>query len=131
MSPALAGRFYSTELPGKSIPQYFSAIKRNKIQSFVEMWMDLESAIQNEMSEREKQILDINPYMWNLEKRYRGTYLQGRNRDTGIEKALVDAAGEGEGGTNWEIRIDIHTPPCVKQIVGSCCLAQGAQLSAL
>ena len=24
--------------------------------------------------------------------------------------------GEGEGGTNWEIRIDIHTLPCVKQI---------------
>ena len=67
-SPALAGRFYSTELPGKSISQYFSAIKRNKIQSFVEMWMDLESAIQNEMSEREKQILYINTHMWNLEK---------------------------------------------------------------
>ena len=24
--------------------------------------------------------------------------------------------GEGEGGTNWEIRIDIYTLPCVKQI---------------
>ena len=26
---------------------------------------------------------------------------------------------------NWEIRIDICTLPCVKQLVGSCCIAQG------
>ena len=31
-------------------------------------------------SEREKQILCINVYMWNLEKRYRWIYLQSRNR---------------------------------------------------
>ena len=24
--------------------------------------------------------------------------------------------GEGEGGTNWEIKFDINTLPCVKQI---------------
>ena len=24
--------------------------------------------------------------------------------------------GEGEGGVNWDIRIDMYTPPCVKQI---------------
>ena len=36
-------------------------------------------------SEREKQILYINVYMWNLEKWYRWTSLQGRNRDTDVE----------------------------------------------
>ena len=36
---------------------YYSAIKRNKIGSFVETWMDLETVIQSEVkSEREKQI---------------------------------------------------------------------------
>ena len=35
------------------------------------------------------------------------TYLQDRNRDADIEKGHVDIVGEGEGGTNWEIRIDI------------------------
>ena len=36
--------------------EYDSAIKRNKIGSFVEMWMDLKNGIQSEvMSEREKQ----------------------------------------------------------------------------
>ena len=57
MCPVVAGRFFTTELPVKSISQYFSAIKRNKIQSFVEMWMDLESAIQSEMSEKKYCIL--------------------------------------------------------------------------
>ena len=37
--------------------EYYSAIKRNEIGSFVEMWMDLETVIQSEVkSEREKQI---------------------------------------------------------------------------
>ena len=51
---------------------HYSAIKRNEIGSFVEMWMDLETVLLNEVkSEREKQILYINAYMWNLEKWYR------------------------------------------------------------
>ena len=41
-------------------------------------------------------------------------------------------AGEGEGGMEWETRVDIHTLPRVKQTAGgSCCPAQGAQLGAL
>ena len=35
--------------------EYYSAIKRNKIGSFVEMWMDLESVIQSvKLSQKEK-----------------------------------------------------------------------------
>ena len=34
--------------------EYYSAIKRNKIGSFVEMWMDLEFVIQSEVSQKEK-----------------------------------------------------------------------------
>ena len=33
---------------------YYSAIKRNKIESFVETWMDLETVIQSEVSQKEK-----------------------------------------------------------------------------
>ena len=50
--------------------EYYSAMKRNEIGSFVEMWMDLETVTQSK-SEREKQILYINAYMWKLEKWYR------------------------------------------------------------
>ena len=34
--------------------EYNSAIKRNKIVPFVEMWMDLETVIQSEVNQREK-----------------------------------------------------------------------------
>ena len=36
--------------------EYYSAIKRNEIESFVEMWMDLETVIQSEVSQKEKNI---------------------------------------------------------------------------
>ena len=39
--------------------------------------------------------------------------------------------GDGEGGANWEIGIAIYALPCVKQMVGTCCVVRGAQLSAL
>ena len=34
--------------------EYYSAVKRNEIGSFVETWMDLETVIQNEVSQKEK-----------------------------------------------------------------------------
>ena len=34
--------------------EHFSAIKRNEIELFVVSWMDLESAIQSEVSQKEK-----------------------------------------------------------------------------
>ena len=34
--------------------EYYSAIKRNEIELFVVRWMDLKSAIQNEVSQKEK-----------------------------------------------------------------------------
>ena len=60
-------------------------------------------------SEREKQISYDIIYMWNLEKWYRWTYLQGRNRDTDVENKLMDTKGGREGGMNWESGIDIYT----------------------
>ena len=34
--------------------EYYSAIKRNEIGSFVEMWMDIETVIESEVSQKEK-----------------------------------------------------------------------------
>ena len=48
--------------------------------------------------------------MWNLEKWYRCSYLQRRNRNTDIEIRHVDTKGEQRGvGMIWEIEIDIYT----------------------
>ena len=49
---------------------YYSAIKRNEIVPFAEMWMDLET-VYGMKSEREKQISSNIAYMWTLEKWYR------------------------------------------------------------
>ena len=63
--------------------------------------------------EIEKQILYINVYK-ESRKMYRWTCLQGRNRDTDIEKKHMDTK-EGKGsGMNWETGIDIYTVICIK-----------------
>ena len=50
--------------------KYYSAIKRNATELFVVRWMDLESVIQSEVSQkREKQIPYANTYIWNLKKK--------------------------------------------------------------
>ena len=49
--------------------EYYSAIKRNETELFVLRWMDVESVIQSEMSEGEKQIPSANTYIWNLREK--------------------------------------------------------------
>ena len=51
--------------------EYYSAVKRNAVGSFVETWMDLETVIQSEVSQKEKNKYHILTYMWNLEKWHR------------------------------------------------------------
>ena len=58
--------------------------------------------------------------MWNLEKWYRWTGLQGRIWDTDVENKRMDTKGEkawwgGDGGVlNWAIGIDMYTLMCIK-----------------
>ena len=40
--------------------EYYSAIKRNKIGSFIETWMDLETVIQSEVRKRKTSIIYPN-----------------------------------------------------------------------
>ena len=61
------------------------------------MWMDLESVIPGGISQKWKTNTSINAYMWDLEKWYRGTYLQSRNRDTDVENKHTDTVVEGKG----------------------------------
>ena len=61
--------------------EYYSAINRNEIELFVMSWMDRESVIQNEVSEKEKNKyrmlththththIYIYIYIWNLRKK--------------------------------------------------------------
>ena len=67
-------------------------------------------------SEKEKQISYINAYMWNLEKWYRWSYLQIRNRDIERANMWISRGGEGGGGMNWRTWIYIYTLLYIKQI---------------
>ena len=79
--------------------EYYSVIKMNKIVSLLERWMDLERDIQRRKSEREKQRLDVNVYVWDREEWHRGPYLQSRNEDSDIETKRMVPRGKGLG---WE-----------------------------
>ena len=91
---------------------YYPAIKRNAFDSALMKWMNLEPIIEWSKSERERQILYINTSMWNLERWYWWTYLQGglRDRDT-----RTDLWTWGEGtGEQTESSIKTETLPYVK-----------------
>ena len=46
--------------------EYYSAIKRNEIESVEVRWMNLEPVIQSEISQKETKTSYINAYIWNL-----------------------------------------------------------------
>ena len=49
--------------------EYYSAIKRNEIGSYIKILKDLETIIWSEV--RKTSIIYINAYMWNLKQWYR------------------------------------------------------------
>ena len=63
-------------------------------------------------SEREKQV-SIDAYIWNLERWYGWTYLQGSNGDADIENKLRDKGWgeEGEGEMNEKSTMEAYTVP--------------------
>ena len=75
--------------------EYYSVIEKNAFECVLMRWMNREPVIWVK-SEREKQILYSNAYIWNLERRYWSTYLQGSG-DTDTGDRLLDTAWEGKG----------------------------------
>ena len=76
--------------------EYYSAIKRNNFKLVLTRWMNLEPIIQSEVSQKEKNIY-INTYIWNLEKWYWLTYMQGKDR---CREQTCGHSGERRGWTN-------------------------------
>ena len=48
--------------------EYYSAIKRNKLELFVMRWMDLESVIQSQVSQKEKNKYYMLTHMYGILK---------------------------------------------------------------
>ena len=91
-----------------------SAMKRNEIGLFVVMWMNLESVIQSEVTQKEKtNIVHRRVYIESRKMELMNIF-QGRNTDADIEDMWT------QGGANWKVRTDISTLSCVKQtLVGA------------
>ena len=82
--------------------EYYSAIKKNEIMSFAATWMDLETIILREVSQRKTDTIWYHLYveskMW-----HKWTYLRNRNRLTEIENRLVGGEGWGRRGLGvWD-----------------------------
>ena len=90
--------------------EYYSAIKRNKIVPFAEMWMDLETVTQSEVSQKEKNKYRIISLICGIQKNGIDELIcKAEIRVTDVEnKLMVTKGGKGDG-KNWEVEIDIHT----------------------
>ena len=60
--------------------ELYSAIKKNEIMPLTDTWMDQETFILSELSDREEISYDI-PYMWNLRRNDTNKLLYKTERD--------------------------------------------------
>ena len=67
--------------------EYYSAIKRNEIESFVVRWLDLESFIQSEISQKEKNEYHILTHIYGILKKKKKGSEEPRGR-TGIKTQM-------------------------------------------
>ena len=97
--------------------EYSSAIKRNEIGSFVETWMDLETVIQSEVSQKEKNRYRILTCICGIQENSTDEPTCKAEIETQMQRTNIwTPRGEKQGGINWEIGIDIYTLLCIKQI---------------
>ena len=90
---------------------YYSPIKRSKIQSFVELVMDLESVIQSEASQKEKNKYHILTCLYKIWKSSVGDPIWKAE----LEIQTMDTkGGMEEGGISWGVGIGIYTRLCMK-----------------
>ena len=73
--------------------EYYSAMKRNTFESVLMRRMNLEPIMQSEVSQRKY----INTGIWNLERWYQRSNMQGSKGDTDVMNRLLDSVGEDEG----------------------------------
>ena len=102
--------------------EYYSAIKSNEIGSFVETWMDLETVIQSEVSQKEKNKYRVLTHICGIWKNGTDELVCRAEIETQMQRTNVwTPMGEGGGvagggGMNWEIGTDIYMLICIKQI---------------
>ena len=80
---------------------------------------------------QEKNKYHILTHIFEIQENDTDELFAGQEQRRGCREQMCEQGGGIEGGMNSEIRIDVYTLACVKQIVGGCCKVQGAQHGAL
>ena len=112
-------RFFTHWATWESPMECYSAIKRNTFESVLRRWMDLEPIIQSEVSQKETDKYRVLTHIWDLERWYWRSYMQGSKGNTDVRKRRLDSVGEGEGGMIWQNAIETCTLPYVKQMTSA------------
>ena len=82
--------------------EYYSAIKRNEIESFVETWMDLETVIQSEVSQKEKNKYRILTHICGTQQNGTDEPVCRAEIETQMQRTNVwTPRGECGGGGGW------------------------------
>ena len=102
---------------------------------FAATWMDLESVILSEISQRRRNIVSHPLYMESKNKWYKWSYLQNRKILPDLENGLLVAGGEGRMGERivWKFGMDMSTLLYLKWITNKVLLyiAHGTLLSVM
>ena len=89
--------------------EHYSAIKRNKTVPFAEMWMDLETVIQSEVSQKEKNKYCLLTHVCRSQKNGINEPVCKAEIETQMERTNVwTPKGKRGNAMNWEIGIDIY-----------------------
>ena len=81
--------------------EYYLAMKRNEIGSFVEMWMDLESVIQSKVSQEEKNKYHILMHICGIQKNGRDEPICRVGIETQMQRTNVWTPWGESGGGEW------------------------------
>ena len=79
--------------------EHYSAIKRNEILPFAEMWMDLETVIQSEVSQKEKNKYRVISLICGIQKNDTDEFIYKAEIESDVENKHMDTKG-GSGG--WD-----------------------------
>ena len=89
--------------------EYSLVIKRNETGSFVMMWMNLQSVIQSEVSQKEKNKYHILMHTYGLQKNGTNERIWRGGIEMQIQRMDMWTWGDGRGRMNSEIRICRNT----------------------
>ena len=97
--------------------EYYSAMKRNKIVPLTKTWMNLETVIQSEVSQKQKNKYCIIFLICGIQKNDMEELICKAEIETQMQRTNVwTPRGKKGGGKIWEIGIDIYTLMRIKQI---------------